>query len=53
MEREEMIKYVDEICERCGYENAPAYDFVLGKIYMMNDNDAREKIVDLLKDYNS
>ena len=28
MTKQEMMKYVDDVCEENGYENCPAYDLI-------------------------
>jgi hypothetical protein len=53
MNKSEMKNYVDEICEREGYENSPAYDLIYSECCAgRNDNDAKELIDEMLAKYN-
>ena len=54
MKREEMMNYVDLICEQEGYTDSPAYDLIYNECCLgRSDKDAKEMIEDLLASYNS
>jgi len=54
MTREEMIDYVDRICEEQGYTDSPAYDLIYNECCKMrSDKEAKEMIRELLISYNA
>jgi len=51
--KNEMMSYVDQICEQEGYTDSPAYDLIFSQCCEgRNDEDAKEMINDLLISYN-
>lgn len=53
MNKDEMIDYVDIICEEEGYKDSPAYDLIYSECCEgRTDDDAKEMIIQLLKEYN-
>ena len=54
MMREEVIEYVDRICEEQGYTDSPAYDLIYNECCLgRSDKDAKEMIRELLISYNA
>lgn len=53
MTKQEMMSYVDQICEQEGYADSPAYDLIFNRCCeVRSDEDAKEMIKDLLISYN-
>jgi len=53
MDYEEMVSYVDEVCNIEGYEDSPAYDLIYSECCNgRNGEDAKEMILDMLRKYN-
>ena len=53
MTREEIIDFIDRICEEHGYMDSPAYDLFYSECMSRSDEDAKEMIRELLSSYNS
>jgi len=53
MTREEIIDFIDRICEEQGYMDSPAYDLFYSECMSRSDEDAKEMIRELLSSYNS
>ena len=53
MTREEIIDFIDFICEEYGYMDSPAYDLFYSECMSRSDEDAKEMIEDLLASYNA
>lgn len=53
MTREEIMDFIDRICEEYGYMDSPAYDLFYSECMSRSDEDAKEMIEDLLASYNS
>ena len=53
MTREEIIDFIDRICEEHGYMDSPAYDLFYSECCLRNYEDAKEMIEELLASYNS
>ena len=53
MTKQDMMSYVDQICEQEGYLDSPAYDLIFSQCCIgRNDKDAKDMIKDLLISYN-
>ena len=53
MTREEIMEFIDRICEEHGYMDSPAYDLFYSECLGRSDEDAKEMIRELLSSYNS
>ena len=53
MTREEIMDFIDRICEEQGYMDSPAYDLFYSECMSRSDEDAKEMIRELLSSYNS
>lgn len=53
MAKQEMMQYVDTICEKNGYEDGPAYDLIYNECCEgRSAEDAKSLINEMLENYN-